>query len=375
MVLVAALLVAHVGVLDGSAAVASARGASFVALRNTPLLAGDTLSTQPNSRLEVEFDPNVALRLGSSSRAQIVGLAYGAREIRLDAGRISVSMLREDDAPQVDTPQVTLRATKPGLYRVTVSGGETIVNVRRGTLLIRTPNGSQVLGSGEQVTVGGVSSQPDLQYASPAPPDAFDAYNATLDAALLSAQHDWCLPSALAGYANLQAYGRWLTLKPYGLVWEPSEYAGWAPYRLGRWLWRSETGWTWIPRESWGWLTYHYGAWAYEPTHGWIWVPPHTRAPAWLPSSAVFFTIVSGGHTSSVGWVPLAPDEPLHAQLAQYRNAHVRGGITLMSSAQFYSGDFSRISTPPAGTIPYGAHLSAPPPRRGYQSAPSPRRM
>lgn len=371
MVLLSAVLVAHVAVLDGKAMLAPARGGTIVASRNAAVLAGDTIWTQPGSRAEIEFDPNVALRLDGGSRALIVGLAYGRREIRLEAGQVAASMLREDDAPQIDAPQVTLRATKPGLYRIAVAAGQTIVDVRRGSMLIGTPNGTQVLGPGEEVSIGGSASQPDLQYGTAPPTDAFDAYNATLDAALLAASTDRRLPSALAGYANLQAYGTWLTLKPYGIVWQPNEYGGWAPYHLGRWFWRSETGWMWIARESWGWLTYHYGAWAYDATHGWVWVAPRARAPAWSPANAVFFTLATAGRTTSIGWLPLAPSEAFHAHLSQYRNAAARGGITTIGVSDFYSGNFSRLSTPPSGSLPGGAHLTAPAPPRRSQSAPS----
>ncbi len=375
MVFLIATLVAHVSVVDGRAAIVRAGGGAVAALRNAPLLVGDTLLTHRGSRAEIQFDPNVAVRLDQSTRVQIIGLAYGRREVRVIAGSVAASMLREDDAPKIDTPPVGLQPVKPGLYRVTVTAGQADIDVRRGTMMIRTPNGSQVLTPGETVSVTGPSAQPDLHYGSPQPSDAFDAYNASRDAAILAAQREWRLPSSLAGYVNLREYGSWITLKSYGIAWRPREYPGWAPYRLGRWFWRSGTGWVWIPRESWGWLPYHYGAWKYDVRQGWCWIPPRSRFPAWSASTAIFFALIRHGRTQSIGWLPLAPGEPFRSTLGSYRNARSPGAITLLAVGDFYAGLFSKLSAPPPNRIPAGARLEEPPSPRRYHSVPSPSRM
>jgi hypothetical protein len=364
MVLLTALLVAHISALDGRATIAREGARSSAALRNEPVLTGDTIATFPGSRAEIQLDPNVCLRLDQSSRVQIVALAYGRREVRLVTGNAAISMLRADDAPQIDTPVVALHPAKPGLYRVAASGGQTTIDARSGTILVSTPNGTQVLQPGEDVTASGSPQAPVLQYAAAPPSDAFDAYNANRDTAILAAQKETHLSPALAGYANLAAYGGWIAVKGYGTAWRPHEFAGWAPYHSGSWRWRSQTGWVWIPREPWGWLPFHYGGWAYDSKYGWCWIPPRTRDPSWTPANAIFFATISAGRTQDIGWVPLAPGEPTHAHLADYRNARSRGAITLVTIAQFRAGHFSRPSFPTLSQL-----------GTTYQRAPSPSKM
>jgi hypothetical protein len=349
-VIAAAVLFAHISSLDGRASVSTTRDRTIVALRNAPLFQGDVLATARGSRAEVRFDPNVALRLDGGTQLRIVNLVYGRREIALISGRIASAILRNDDGPQIDTPAVTLQANVAGLYRVSVDSNGTMVSVQRGTLFVSTPNGRQVLSPGEQVAITGTPAAPDLHYNSAPAPDSFDAYNAARDTALARSQDD-----------VLGAYGTWVTLKQYGRAWHPREYAGWAPYRLGRWLWRSLSGWTWIARESWGWAPYHYGAWTFDATYGWCWVSPRSRDVPWAPSTAAFFAIIVGGRTQSIGWIPLAPGEPYHRQLASYRNARARGAITAASYGAFTSGDFSRMLSPSLARLS-SAVLRAPAP-------------
>jgi hypothetical protein len=361
MALIAALFIAHISMLDGRASVTTAQGRTFHALRNMPLVASDTIATQANSRLEIQLDPNVSLRLDQGSRLELVALAYGKRDVRLFAGTIAVSMLRPDDAPHIDTPPAVLEPEKPGSYRVALTEGSVTTLVRNGTLSILTPNGNQVLSPREQVTIAGTRSQPELEYGKPPPPDTFDAYNAARDNAIAAAEQQPQLPHSLNGYANLADYGNWTTLAPYGQVWQPREYPGWAPYQLGRWFRRSETGWTWIAKESWGWIPYHYGAWIYDAALGWCWIPPSSANARWSPSNAAFFAVIARGHTTKVGWLPLAPQETAHAKLDQYRNVRGRGALTLLWVGDFYSGNFSSIVTQPLQKLPRSIRIQTPP--------------
>jgi len=377
MVGVAAVaLVAHISVLQGGATITRAEGGQVVALRNAPLLAGDTFATRAGAQAELQLDPTVALRLDQNTTLQIVALTPHHRDVRLLGGTLEVSSQPNGDSPRVDTASIALGPDAPGLFRIAVTGGQTSVGAHRGTIRIITPNGTQVLSPGEDVTIAGPASQPVLRYAAQPPSDAFDGFNQTRDAVEIAARNDTRLPPPLRGVTEFSAYGTWRTLKPYGLTWQPHEYPRWAPYRDGRWFWRRGIGWTWIARESWGWIPYHYGAWIDDPTYGWCWVPPHpTPAPAWDPANAVFFAVVAGDRTQSVGWVARAPEESFHAALGAYRNARSPGGIALLDAADFYSGAFSRVQSPQLGQLASGVRLQAPPEPRLYHRAPSPRRM
>lgn len=100
-------------------------------------------------------------------------------------------------------------------------------------------------------------------------------------------------------YAQLDPYGSWIEVQPYGLCWVPDDVAwGWRPYSYGSWAY-TDYGWTWISDEPWGWATYHYGRWVDDPAYGWTWVPGNEWAPAWVAWR-------SGDDW--IGWAALPPD-------------------------------------------------------------------
>jgi hypothetical protein len=77
----------------------------------------------------------------------------------------------------------------------------------------------------------------------------------------------------IIGYEDLDTYGVWRDVPPYGWVWTPTNMpAGWAPYREGHWAWVEPWGWTWIDDEPWGFAPFHYGRWAFV-AGAWSWVP------------------------------------------------------------------------------------------------------
>jgi hypothetical protein len=99
-------------------------------------------------------------------------------------------------------------------------------------------------------------------------------------------------------YAQLDAYGSWVDVEPFGMCWVPDNVPwGWRPYSYGYWAY-TDYGWTWISSEPWGWATYHYGRWLDDPNYGWAWVPGNDWAPAWV-----------AWRTSDewVGWAALPP--------------------------------------------------------------------
>ncbi len=360
--LAAFVLAAHVSVLQGNATITRAEGGRIVALRNAPVLDGDAFATLSGALGEIEIDARDYVRLDGETSIQMLSLTRLHRVVRLATGTIELSVSENGGAPQVETPLLPLVPDTPGLYRISVAGAITTVLTEHGSLRVITPNGTQYLGPGERLTIDGTSAAPHLHYAAPPPGDAFDAFNQARDD---SERGD-----------VFKAYGSWLKLKTYGVVWQPREYSGWAPYRSGRWLWRKDFGWTWIARESWGWIPYHSGTWAYDAKAGWCWVAPAVASVlAQQSSNAVFFAVIVNGRTRSIGWTPLAPGETFHSQLSEYHNAQARGGVTLLDVGAFYSGNFSRLSTPPYETLPADVHMQAPLPPPLHHNAPSARRM
>ena len=100
-------------------------------------------------------------------------------------------------------------------------------------------------------------------------------------------------------YAQLDPYGSWVAVPPYGQCWVPDDVAwGWRPYSDGYWAYTAD-GWTWMSDEPWGWATYHYGRWLEDPEFGYVWVPGNQWAPAW----------VAWRYSDNwIGWAALPPD-------------------------------------------------------------------
>ncbi len=101
-----------------------------------------------------------------------------------------------------------------------------------------------------------------------------------------------CAPSGVPGNSQLYAdekyvsdfpeldgYGQWFTVPPYGEVWQPSVIDNWQPFSYGKWVW-TDQGWAWVSYEPYGWLVFHYGNWDYQPSLGWFWIPGYQWSPA-----------------------------------------------------------------------------------------------
>jgi len=100
-------------------------------------------------------------------------------------------------------------------------------------------------------------------------------------------------------YDELQDYGDWVLIEPYGFVFRPrTRFGTWSPYFDGFWSPSDSYGWIWVSGEPFGWATYHYGAWINDSYEGWVWVPGLDWAPAW---------VAWAGNQSYVGWAALTP--------------------------------------------------------------------
>ena len=126
------------------------------------------------------------------------------------------------------------------------------------------------------------------------------------------------MPQGVYGAEDLDTYGSWTDVAPYGHVWRPRvAVADWAPYRNGRWVWEDWYGWTWVSYDPWGWAPYHYGRWFWDTGFGWCWYPGvYGRHHYWSPALVAWFGFGGGGGVGfgfgNVGWVPLAPYETFH---------------------------------------------------------------
>jgi hypothetical protein len=97
---------------------------------------------------------------------------------------------------------------------------------------------------------------------------------------------------------ELNTYGEWIYVQPYGRVWCPSVVDNWEPFYNGHWVY-SGTDWVWVSYEPFGWIVYHYGNWDYSPQYRWMWIPGRDE---WSPARVQWIH-----YGDYIGWSPLPP--------------------------------------------------------------------
>jgi hypothetical protein len=310
--------VARISQVQG--AVSTQRGDSgdwSAATVNTPVVAGDRISTGEGSRVEIQLDYANVLRLDAGAVVRIADLTPGRIQIQVSQGLVSFDSYANSNADvEMDTPNLAIHPRKDGVYRVQVnSDTETLVAVRRGEAEVGTAEGSTTLQPGQLITVRGDSSSAQYRVADAPARDGFDHWNEERDKYIQRAQNSRNVNAYYTGAADLDANGTWRNVPDYGNVWTPSNVGpDWAPYRDGSWVWEPDWGWTWAGYEPWGWAPYHYGRW-FLWGNSWAWWPgPVTPfyQPIWAPAYVSFFGFGGGGWGfgfgfGNFGWLPIGP--------------------------------------------------------------------
>jgi len=345
--------VARVSLIHGD--VSSQRGDTgdwAAAALNQPVVAGDSVSTGDRSRAEIQLDHANILRLGNNAEAKVATLTRTQVQVQVGRGLAYYSVFKEGEAEiEIDTPNVAIRPTsREGVYRVQVDTGETQVIVRKGSADISTPQGSTRLEKGQSAVVRGTADEAEYKLVSAPSKDDWDSWNNERDGVIRNAQSWGHTNRYYVGSEDLDAYGRWVDVPDYGLVWAPVVSAGWAPYRAGRWVWEPYWGWTWVSYEPWGWAPYHYGRW-FHWNSSWYWWPGpvhHYYRPIWAPAYVSFFGFGShwgvGFGFGSIGWLPIGPCDRFYPWWGHYRShfnaVHVTNitNITNITNVKNYGG-------------------------------------
>jgi hypothetical protein len=374
--------VARISLIQGDVSVRRGDSGDWVAAAiNAPLLAEDRVLTGAASRAEVQFDYYHRIRLAADSEIRLTQLEYRLYQIQVVRGTVTFSALKGGDAQvEINTPAAALRPVAWGEYRVTVFDDDRAeLTVRRGEAEIFTPSGTQRLRPGRTMAVRLTpDNRAEFQYLAEIPRDAWDDFNRNRDRELSRAADVYRYVSRdIYGAEDLYGHGHWVYVAPYGWCWQPVVAVGWAPYRFGRWVWLDWYGWTWISYDPWGWAPYHYGRWFWW-NNAWLWYPGAVVGVRhwWSPALVAWFGWSSwGGFTAgfgfgwgAVGWVPLAPFEPLYPWWGRrfagyrgvnyvyqnttiihntnitniYRNARVRDGVTVVRGDDFVRGQVGR---------------------------------
>nr|MCU0245470.1 FecR domain-containing protein [Bryobacter sp.] len=362
--------VARVSLLAGEVNVRRGDSGEFVAAAvNAPLVVPDHLVTGPLSRAELQFDWNHLLRVGANTDVRMADLDNGRYTAQLARGTVIFRALEKVEADvDVATPSVSVRPQGRAEVRVTVREDSTTeVTVRSGEAEIYTPVGSQRLKSGRTMLVRGSQANPEFQYVAELPEDEFDRFSARRDNDLTRTRSYQYMSRSIPGGEELDNWGGWVNVAPYGYVWRPRVAVGWAPYRYGRWAWVDYWGWNWVSYDPFGWAPFHYGRWVHHAGY-WHWWPGAIGVRYhWRPALVGFFgwggvgiNVGFGFGWGNIGWAPLAPYETcwgwwgprwyggwgrghIHNQTIInnvnitniYRNARVDGGVSYAQADNF----------------------------------------
>jgi hypothetical protein len=344
--------VARLSFIHGN--VSSQRGDNgewVAATLNTPIVAGDRVSTGQSSRAELQLDWANILRLSENATANVVNLERNNIRVQVGQGLVTYSVLRGGQAnSEIDTPNAAVRPLGEGEYRIQVnSNDETQVIVRNGSADVSTPQGSTHVERGQLIIVAGTDNP---QYRTESAPgnDEWDSWNDDRNRLVANAESWRHTDRYYVGSHDLDANGTWTEAPDYGQVWVPRVDPGWAPYRAGRWVWEPYYGWTWVSYEPWGWAPYHYGRW-FVYGSSWAWWPgPVITYPAyypiWSPAYVSFFGFGGGGWGfgvgfggwGNVGWLPCGPGDWYHPWYGRWGRGEREINVTNIYENESHEG-------------------------------------
>jgi hypothetical protein len=282
--------VAYLSFVEGKAFVQRASDLGYEeAALNMPISEGDRIGTS-EGRLEVHFGKGNYIRLDNDTKVDVLNLPKkddDVARIRVWSGKVFlvVGTLKKEKAIELHTADTSFYVLDRGVYRIDVrENRDTEIQVYQGLIEAAGEDGSTLLKASQRLEIseGRFAAKPSSFIA--VADDSFDKFNESRTSVTGREFAKGRLPEELSDYeGQLDEYGEWTYLAPYGNVWIPNGVdQDWRPYYNGRWTWLPLSGWTWWPYEPWGWSTFHYGRWHWGFDLGWYWIPMNMWGPAWV---------------------------------------------------------------------------------------------
>ncbi len=317
---------------------------------NMPIAQGDRVGTT-DGRAEVYFGKGKYIRLDNKTKVDFINLPKRGNDliqIRIWSGHVyfSVNSLDREKSLEIHTADVSIYILDEGLYRINVrENQETEIFVFNGLIEAAGESGSVLIKEAQKlVAIDGHFTSRPIRFHTVAE-DSFDRWNEDRDITLRERMAQKYLPSELDDYeGELQTYGDWTYVDPYGYVWIPHDVRlQWRPYHNGRWIWISTCGWTWLPYESWGWVTYHFGRWHWRVGIGWYWIPTTVWSPGWVSWY--------WGH-DYCGWTPMSYygypgviiNNVYYPRYADPYYPYYSDGLTVIRKSQLQAPNISHVS-------------------------------
>ena len=329
---------------------------------NSTLTSTDNVWADKDSRAELNFGTGV-LRISSETSLTLTNVNDGTVQVLLNQGTLNlrVRKLYQGEIYEVDTPNLAFTVQKSGYFRFDVDpdGDATVVTVRKGEGDATGQGPSVRLKSDEQARFTDGTSLTHTTAEAPKP-DGFDDWCKVRDERLDNSLSARYVSPDVIGSEDLDQYGTWSEVPPYGPVWVPSSVpSGWAPYRYGHWAWVDPWGWTWVDDAPWGYAPFHYGRWVYYNNY-WGWAPgpyygPYYVRPVWAPALVTWFggpgwgVSFGFGFGGGFGWCALGWGEPFipwyHAGWGYWRNVNVYN--THITNVNFIHNIYNGHASPP----------------------------
>ena len=158
--------VARISLLNGDVSVRRGDSGDYVAAaQNAPVMVQDSIQTGAGARAEVQFDVSSMIRLAQNTEVHFTDLQPGRSQMQLGRGTVTFRILRDSNAQvEIDTPSVSVRPSRQGAYRITVTDdGVTYITPRAGQVEVFTPKGSETVPTGQTMMARGPSSDPEFQ--------------------------------------------------------------------------------------------------------------------------------------------------------------------------------------------------------------------
>jgi hypothetical protein len=357
--------VGRVAEVSGGVRTLDGEGAWASVVRNQPLTTGDRIATDKAGRATLQFGSTV-VRLGADSDVTVTQLDDQRIRLRFDHGQVAVRVRSDDVLGElfIDTDEGAWVPHHRGQYRFDRAAARQLLatQVASGDLLLEASDSSLPVAAPQRAEVWRTGAQQATHYRLvPAVRDAFgdavlaqDQADDQLAAASLAAR----VPAEMTGASDLARYGAWSVGPDGAHWWTPAKLpAGWQPYQQGAWWWSARWGWTWVDDQPWGFAPSHYGRWLMQRGH-WAWTPGQwgTARPVYAPALVGWFggASLAVGDAPAIGWVALAPDEPVfpgYAVSARYWNA--LNDASVAPASRRAVAIVSRARLVPAGAVAY----------------------
>jgi len=309
----------------------------------------DVLATGGNSRAEIVFPNNVALRLDENAEMEILSLDEDGGSFVLHAGQARFYNRSTAARLTVETARGLARVAPGSIMDMRADGESVVVAAVLGEATFQSFNNDV-----EKVEV--ISGSTSLEFREDGIVAGIGPIDRNWDRWCADREGVWAqnrlvrseyLPETMQEYAYvLKPYGNWRRIYYRGFyywAWKPRDVAvGWGPYSTGYWHdWQG--GSAWVDHNPWGWVTHHHGHWVHM--HGaWMWTPyvhvsntpgvtvvgfnisfGRAYRPYWHPGRVRWIS-----HSSHIGWLPLAPWETYYGYRRWGpRSVMVHGGVNI----------------------------------------------